>query len=84
MAKDRDEKMVERCCAQLMEHFDSVQIFVTRHEGDITMSGATGHGNFYARYGQVQEWLCRQDAIITESASCDDEEDFEVGEVEDD
>ena len=44
---------------QLAEHYDSVQIFVTRMEGekDQTRSIQRGAGNWFARYGQVREWV---------------------------
>ena len=47
---------------RLMEHFDSVQILVTRlkHDGS-TMSGACGAGDVYARIGKTRDWLVRED-----------------------
>ncbi len=48
--------------AMLMEHFDSVQIFCTRCNGDGTVSATFGGGNWYARKGQVDEWILKQDA----------------------
>jgi hypothetical protein len=41
-----------------------VQIFVTRHEAfqrDGTVNVNHGEGNYFTRYGQVQEWMIRQD-----------------------
>ena len=49
---------------QLGEHFDSVQIFVTRHEPgerDGTVTACAGIGNWYSRYGQIKEWVIKQD-----------------------
>lgn len=58
-----EQKMVEELCAKLLEHFDSVRIFVTRHDGEKTNTASfeTGGGNFYAQLGQVREWLEIQD-----------------------
>jgi hypothetical protein len=47
--------------AQIGEHVDSVQIFVTKQRDDDgtrdTMGCDCGLGNFYARMGQVGEWI---------------------------
>lgn len=48
----------------LAEHFDSVQIFATRHEaGELasTLNVDVGVGNWFARYGQVASWLAKAD-----------------------
>ena len=52
-----DRGHVEAAMAQLSKHFDSVQVFVTRQEGQQTLAFSDGVGNWYARYGQVGEWL---------------------------
>jgi hypothetical protein len=50
---------------RLMEHFDTVQIFVTHREEDkLTGSLVTGQGNWYARYGSVKEWLMETEAMM--------------------
>jgi len=55
-----DEKFVEAALDKLMFRFDAVQIFVTRQEPDQrTMGFCTGKGNFYSRWGVVNEWLSR-------------------------
>lgn len=59
---DPDLVMLDRILAQLSEHFDSVQIFATRHNGDHTLSAQRGTGNWYSRYGAVREWVAQQDA----------------------
>ena len=48
---------IEHAKALLSEHFEAVQIFASRDEGGGTMHVETGSGNFYARYGQIREWL---------------------------
>lgn len=60
---ESEQKMVEDACAKLLENFESVRIFVTRHDGNAenTASFETGGGNFYAQLGQVAEWLAIQD-----------------------
>ena len=60
--KDADTEMVERHVRELGEHFDSVQILVSRHEPeteDGTISISNGSGNWFARYGQTREWLIK-------------------------
>lgn len=58
-----DKRMVDEVRDKLLEHFDSVRIFVSRHDGSSaqTVSYETGGGNFYAQLGQVAEWLAIQD-----------------------
>lgn len=58
-----ERKLVDDCVAKLLENFDSVRVFVTRHDGnqENTASYETGGGNFYAQLGQVQEWVCIQE-----------------------
>lgn len=44
----------------LSEHFDTIQVFATRYEGDDdgnTVSWCQGSGNWYARFGLVTEWV---------------------------
>lgn len=50
---------VKNAAENLGEHFDSVQIFVTRHapEDEGTHRIAYGTGNWFARVGQVFTWL---------------------------
>ncbi len=57
------KEKVELAVAQLSEHFDSVRVFVTLHNGgdEETQSYESGGGNFYAQLGQVKEWVCIQD-----------------------
>lgn len=58
---DPDDDALQRALNLLGEYFDSVQIFVTRQEVEgkscETSSRETGQGNWYARYGQVTEWM---------------------------
>ena len=69
--KSRQElDLVRQHVSQLSEHFDTVQIFVTRHEAmreDGTVNACCGAGNFYARLGQVREWSVKQDEVARDS-----------------
>lgn len=64
---DRSEEQKQRVQAAinlLIEHFDTVQIFVTKHEPiseQGTVSIAIGDGNWHARAGQVSDWLVKQE-----------------------
>jgi len=61
--KNKTAAVLESQCAQLMEHFDSVQIFVTKHNKLTRYVSAfhVGDGNYYARLGQVREWIMIED-----------------------
>jgi hypothetical protein len=62
--RDRDLEVVKVAVARLMEHFDTVHIFATRHEKvklDGTVNVQTGEGNWFTRYGQVRHWMLAQD-----------------------
>lgn len=53
---------INACLEMLGEHFDSVQIFVTLHErSEGTLNYAKGVGSWFSRYGQVREWLIKED-----------------------
>lgn len=61
---DKDIEMVNAHVEKLGEHFDTVHVFVTRHEP--TTEGGTiglgiGAGNWFSRYGQIKEWVIKQD-----------------------
>lgn len=61
---DPELELLERHINALAEHFDTVQIFVTRMDeknSDNTVNACRGAGNWFARYGQVQEWLIKSD-----------------------
>ena len=67
--QEAEIQRVQDAVTALSEHFDTVQIFVTIHrttpEGDLkegTTSINRGYGNWYARHGQINEWMVRADA----------------------
>lgn len=61
--EEEDMAMLRNATAKLMEHFDTVHIFATRHNGVTgTTTACYGEGNWYARRGQVGDWITKQDA----------------------
>ena len=59
------DKKIQESISALMEHCDTVRIFVTVHNGanDTTRSVSRGAGNFYAQRGAIIEWCAMQDEI---------------------
>lgn len=66
--EEADLRRLKNAAAQLMEHFETVHIFATRHvsSDEGTVGVQYGEGNWYARRGQVGEWLVKQDARSAE------------------
>lgn len=63
--RDKKMQLLKNQVAVLMQSFDTVQIFCTKHEGGDdpkTFEYQTGDGNFMARYGQVRAWILSEDA----------------------
>lgn len=61
---DEDLKIIQRHVDALREHFDTVQIFTTRHTGAETFQMVSGDGNWLARRGQIRDWTLRQDESV--------------------
>lgn len=64
-----DRELVTKHIRALMEHFDTVQIFVSRHmpaEEDGTITLADGGGHWLARRGQVRDWQLGCDEVVRE------------------
>lgn len=61
---DPELAVLKKAVGQLMEHFDSVRVVVTRHEpnedGGRTMSLTWGGGNIYAQQQSVSDWIEKQ------------------------
>lgn len=59
---NQDMERVNKLVAELSEHFDTVHVFCTRHESDDigTVRLSRGSGNWFARFGQIQEWVIRE------------------------
>lgn len=59
-----DFECLEGAVSRLMERFDSVQVVVTKHNGEANDYGTTfmhhGGGNFYARVASVEKFLKKQ------------------------
>jgi len=76
---DEDEDIVrlQKHVDELMEHYDSVLILVTRHDVEAkgTLEVDAGGGNFYARLGMVEEWLEKQRQRIREKVKKETMED---------
>lgn len=60
------EQMVRDAVTKLMEHFDSVRIFVSAHDGleSTTQSFTFGGGNLFAQQGQARLWIIEQDQYV--------------------
>jgi len=73
---DRNEEIarLDRCLAQLSDHYDSIQIIATRHEGTRTISADRGTGNWHSRFGAVSEWVERERARVWAQVERDDDE----------
>lgn len=65
----RDKKMslIQNQAAILASSFDSVMIFCTKHEeGGDTAHYSYGVGNWFARYGQITDWLNQERVVRAE------------------
>ena len=57
-------KYLTRRVSELMEHFDTVQIFTSKYRNGDTSSFSFGAGNWNARDGQVRQWIKANDTMI--------------------
>lgn len=71
MNSEAFQKLVDDHVAKLLEHFDSVTILVTSHDGDAgeTSGYVGGGGDYYARIGKANEWLLMDKAQVVRQAS---------------
>lgn len=61
MTQTEELAFLEKHCASIGEHFDTVQIFVTRFDAEQgTCNASYGSGNWFARRGQIQDWLVKE------------------------
>lgn len=73
--KEADLERVRRATRELLEFFDAVQIFASRSDGEKgTVHVSFGLGNWFARRGQVGEWILKEDQSSRLSVKPDDEE----------
>ncbi len=73
--QDEDRDRLKKSLNELSEHFDSVQILCTRYKGGDdggTVNISMGTGNWFARYGQMREWLIREEETSRETRRGDD------------
>jgi hypothetical protein len=56
-----EELILKNCVALLSEHYDAVEILVTRFEDGTTKAHSKGAGNWYTRYGLAREYIERAD-----------------------
>lgn len=69
-------QFIRKCVEMLGQKFDSVQIFASKHHKKTgkTFHAAAGLGNWYARYGQVTEWVNTNEQAAYEKATRDRED----------
>lgn len=72
--RKHDNEIVKKAVQGLMMHFDTVQVFVSRHDAgsEQTVGCSIGEGNWYARFGQIHEWL-KNGGVMSLSPPKDDE-----------
>lgn len=70
-----DRALVKKHCDQLIEHFTSVRIFITRHdpERDETKAFSRGRGDFYSQQAGIEEWVLQQRESTKRQVWQDDE-----------
>lgn len=66
MTDVEESALVLSTAKSLAEHFDAVEIFVSRHDLDGTRTICKGCGNWHARLGIVREWLINTEEQIRE------------------
>lgn len=75
--KDPDIERIEEAMDLLREHFDTVQVFCTRQDPDGTVNLKIGVGNWFARYGQIKDWVNRAEETAAIEARNNYEKDGE-------
>ena len=68
--KDEKLELIKNAATRLSEHFDTVHIFCAKDdklESDGTIHFSWGLGNWFARYGQIRQWLIKEDQVARES-----------------
>lgn len=73
-----EEKAMEQCIKILSEHFETVSIFTSNYVGGEkdTEFRYVGYGNWFARFGQVYDWITKQ----KHRARLEEEDDYDDGE----
>lgn len=63
---DAERAKLQTIANQLGEEYDTVQILTTRHESAEvggTLAFDAGCGNWFARAGQIRDWIMREDTL---------------------
>lgn len=55
------QKMAVEFLQSVIEHADSVQVLITFSENGVTRSYENGRGNWFARYGQMRQWVIKEE-----------------------
>lgn len=61
------DRLVREAVQKISEHVDAVTVFVTKKRengNDGTWRMAFGAGNYYARYGQIKQWVIFADEEV--------------------
>jgi hypothetical protein len=82
---EKELNRLKLSCAKLSEFFDTVQIFCTKQSDDrsLTEKFEYGHGNGYAIYGQIKNYILATEQAFKMSALSDleSDEDDEKGDL---
>lgn len=80
------QNFIRKCVEMLGKRFDAVQVFASKHDNKTgkTFHAAAGLGNWYARYGQVTEWVNTNEQAAYEKATRDREDQNEDEDEDDD
>ncbi len=63
------DRIATQAVAQLSEHVDAVTIFISSRQScgkDGTLRGVFGAGNWFARYGQIKQWVLAEDGLAAQ------------------
>lgn len=69
-----DTELVDQHVRALGEHFDSVQIFVTKRIESGTRGLGRGSGDYWARFGRVKTWVLTEEESARLEAHHNDDE----------
>jgi hypothetical protein len=61
-----EQNFLDGHVAKIAEHYDTVEIIVTRHENQQTLSRSRGAGNWHARYASAKEFVAQCEASFTQ------------------
>lgn len=73
------DRLIQEAVDKISEHVDSVQIFASKKREDGfqgTWKVVNGRGNYYARYGQIKQWIISEEGFefgLKDGGSDDDE-----------